>query len=229
MDQRWRDPGPRLPLRRLQGLNPSVEVINSAITGGTASGGNMKAVLQTRVMGGDPPESFQIHLGHELLDSYVAAGKMEPLDFLYNDEGYAKVFPKGLIDIASARASRTRCRSTSTAPTSSGTTSRCSRTSARTRPRRPGTSSSLLGDKLKAKGVCRSRARRERARSRAPALRVDAPGQVLLRPRRLPRPLRRHDELERPEDEGHARVSSSSSSRTSTPTSRASAGATSTT
>ena len=83
-------------------LDPAIKIVNSAITGGTASGGNMKAVLQTRVMGGDPPESFQIHLGHELLDSYVAAGKMEPLDSLYNDEGYPKVFPQMLINIASA-------------------------------------------------------------------------------------------------------------------------------
>jgi len=82
-------------------LNPQCEIVNSAITGGTASGGNMKAVLQTRMMGGDPPESFQIHLGHELFDSYVVAGKMEPLDTLYADEGYDKVFPKMLIELAS--------------------------------------------------------------------------------------------------------------------------------
>jgi glucose/mannose transport system substrate-binding protein len=82
-------------------LNPQAEVINSAITGGTASGGNMKAVLQTRMMGGDPPESFQIHLGHELIDNHVVADRMEPLDELYASEGWDKVFPKGLIEIAS--------------------------------------------------------------------------------------------------------------------------------
>jgi glucose/mannose transport system substrate-binding protein len=82
-------------------LNPQSEIINSAITGGTASGGNMKAVLQTRMMGGDAPESFQIHLGHELIDNHVIAGRMEPLDELYASEGWDKVFPKGLIDIAS--------------------------------------------------------------------------------------------------------------------------------
>jgi glucose/mannose transport system substrate-binding protein len=82
-------------------LNPAVEVVNSAITGGTASGGNMKAVLQTRMMGGDPPESFQIHLGHELIDNHVVANRMEPLDALYKDEGFDKAFPKGVIDIAS--------------------------------------------------------------------------------------------------------------------------------
>ena len=52
---------------------PDVEVVNAAIAGGTSSGGDMKAVLQTRMMGGDPPESFQVHLGGELLGSYVAA------------------------------------------------------------------------------------------------------------------------------------------------------------
>jgi glucose/mannose transport system substrate-binding protein len=82
-------------------LNPQVEVINSAMTGGTASGGNMKAVLQTRMLGGDPPESFQIHLGHELIDNHVIAGRMEPLDELYASEGWDKIFPKGLIEIAS--------------------------------------------------------------------------------------------------------------------------------
>jgi len=82
-------------------LNPQSEVINSAITGGTASGGNMKAVLQTRMMGGDAPESFQLHLGHELIDNHVIAGRMEPLDELYASEGWDKVFPKGLIEIAS--------------------------------------------------------------------------------------------------------------------------------
>ena len=81
---------------------PDVEVINAAIAGGSSSGGDMKVVLQTRMMGGDPPESFQIHLGGELLDgSYVSADKMEPLDFLYKEEGWDKVFPKQLIDIAS--------------------------------------------------------------------------------------------------------------------------------
>ncbi len=82
-------------------LNPSVEIVNSAITGGTASGGNMKAVLQTRMMGGDPPESFQIHLGHELIDNHVVAGRMEPLDTFYKDQGLDKVFPQRLTDIAS--------------------------------------------------------------------------------------------------------------------------------
>ncbi len=80
---------------------PGIEIVNAAIAGGTSSGGDMKAVLQTRMMGGDPPESFQVHLGGELLGSYVAADRMEPLDFLYKEEGWDKVFPPQLIGIAS--------------------------------------------------------------------------------------------------------------------------------
>jgi len=82
-------------------LYPDVEIINAALAGGTGQGGDMKALLETRMMGGDPPESFQVHLGRELIDSHVIAGRMEPLDDLYASEGYNDVFPKDLLDIAS--------------------------------------------------------------------------------------------------------------------------------
>ncbi|MEZ4835206.1 MAG: ABC transporter substrate-binding protein [Caldilineaceae bacterium] len=61
----------------------------------------MKALLETRMMGGQPPESFQVHLGRELIDSHVVADRMEPLDWLYEEEGWNEVFPQDLIDIAS--------------------------------------------------------------------------------------------------------------------------------
>lgn len=80
---------------------PKVEIINSAIAGGTSSGGDMKAVLQTRMMGGNPPDSFQVHLGGELSDPYLVNNLMEPIDAFYQEQGYNKVFPKSLIDIAS--------------------------------------------------------------------------------------------------------------------------------
>lgn len=80
---------------------PKVEIVNAALAGGSSSGGDMKALLQTRMMGGDPPESFQVHLGGELFDPYVVNNQMEPLDFLYKEEGWDKVMPKGWIDTAS--------------------------------------------------------------------------------------------------------------------------------
>jgi len=61
----------------------------------------MKAVLQTRMLAGNPPDSFQVHLGHELIDSHVKADRMEPLDDLYASEGYNDVFPKDLLAISS--------------------------------------------------------------------------------------------------------------------------------
>lgn len=64
---------------------PKIEVVNSAISsaGSSSSGGDMKAVLQTRMMGGDPPESFQVHLGGELQDPYLVNNLLEPVDSIY--------------------------------------------------------------------------------------------------------------------------------------------------
>ena len=80
---------------------PDVEIQNAALAGGAGQGGNMKALLETRMMGGEPPDSFQVHLGRELIDSHVIPGRMEPLDWLYEEEGYYDVFPQELVDIAS--------------------------------------------------------------------------------------------------------------------------------
>ena len=60
-----------------------------------------KAVLATRMRGGNPPDSFQVHAGHELIDSWVMAGKMEPITFVFKDNGWLGSFPRGLIDIIS--------------------------------------------------------------------------------------------------------------------------------
>ncbi|MEZ4710867.1 MAG: ABC transporter substrate-binding protein [Caldilineaceae bacterium] len=80
---------------------PDVEIVNAALAGGAGQGGNMKALLETRMIGGEPPDSFQVHLGRELIDSHVVPERMEQLDFLYEEEGLNEVFPQDLIDIAS--------------------------------------------------------------------------------------------------------------------------------
>ena len=51
--------------------NAGVEIINATVAGG--AGTNAKAVLQTRLAGGQPPDSWQVHAGREAL-SYVNAG-----------------------------------------------------------------------------------------------------------------------------------------------------------
>jgi len=80
---------------------PDVEIVNAALTGGAGQGGNMKALLETRMQGGQPPDSFQVHLGRELIDSHVVPDRMESLEWLYEEEGLNDVFPKDLIAIAS--------------------------------------------------------------------------------------------------------------------------------
>jgi glucose/mannose transport system substrate-binding protein len=99
----WTSPGEVEALDALykvyKDANPKIEVINAAISGGTGAGGNAKAALKTRMLGNNPPDSFQVHLGRELIDTHVTANKMDPVDDLYKSEGWDKVFPKSLIDI----------------------------------------------------------------------------------------------------------------------------------
>lgn len=74
--------------------NPNTEFINAAVAGG--AGVNAKAVLASRLEANNPPDSFQAHAGMEL-DGYVRTGKLEDLTFLYQEEGWDKVFPADLI------------------------------------------------------------------------------------------------------------------------------------
>lgn len=76
-----------------------VNIIDATVAGG--AGFNARQVLTTRMLGGDPPGSFQVHMGHELTDTWVTTGKMEPLDDLFAEEGWNDVFPQGVLDIIS--------------------------------------------------------------------------------------------------------------------------------
>lgn len=76
---------------------PGVEIINATVAGG--GGSAARPVLQARLAGGNPPDSWQTHPGWELLGQYVAAGYCEPINDIYKSEGWDKVVPKGLIDI----------------------------------------------------------------------------------------------------------------------------------
>jgi glucose/mannose transport system substrate-binding protein len=78
---------------------PDIEVINAAVAGG--AGTNAKAVLASRMQGGDPPSAFQVHGGAELNTGWVAAAKVSPLNDLYDKEGWKDKFPKDLIEMVS--------------------------------------------------------------------------------------------------------------------------------
>ncbi len=95
------DEGPALEalIERFQELHPGIEVINATVTGG--SGVNARAVLKTRMLGGDPPDSFQVHAGQELIGTWVVADRMEDLTFLYEEMGWFENYPQGLIEASS--------------------------------------------------------------------------------------------------------------------------------
>jgi glucose/mannose transport system substrate-binding protein len=95
------DEGPALEalLKLYKTKYPDVEVTNATVSGG--SGTNARAVLKTRMLGGDPPDSFQVHAGQELIGTHVVAGRMEPLTALFKSEGWTEKMPKDLIDLLS--------------------------------------------------------------------------------------------------------------------------------
>ena len=75
--------------------NPGVEFVNAAVSGG--AGSNAKAILASRLLANDPPDSYQRHAGLELEDD-VRSGKVRDLTDLYDRQGWRTVFPQGLLD-----------------------------------------------------------------------------------------------------------------------------------
>lgn len=78
---------------------PDIEFINAAVAGG--AGTNARAVLATRLQAGDAPDSWQGHAGQELIGTYVAAGQLEPVNFLFEENGWLDVMPETLIPLIS--------------------------------------------------------------------------------------------------------------------------------
>lgn len=99
----WTGAGEEDGLKALLALfeekHPDIPIENAAVAGG--AGTNAKAVLASRMQGDDPPATFQVHGGAELNEGWVAAGKMEPLNDFYQEEGLNDKFPQDLIDMVS--------------------------------------------------------------------------------------------------------------------------------
>jgi glucose/mannose transport system substrate-binding protein len=95
----WTGPGEEEGLAAMvgqfQASNPGVEFVNGAVSGG--AGSNAKAILASRLLANDPPDSYQRHAGLELEDD-VRSGKVQDLTGLYDREGWRAVLPKGLLD-----------------------------------------------------------------------------------------------------------------------------------
>ncbi len=80
-----------------KGLSASTEIINATVAGG--GGSAARGVLQTRLAGGDPPDTWQVHPGFELLGQYVDPGYVDPITDLYASENWNDVMPQGLVDL----------------------------------------------------------------------------------------------------------------------------------
>jgi glucose/mannose transport system substrate-binding protein len=78
---------------------PDIEFINAAVA--SDPGTNVGAVLATRLQAGKPPDSWQVRTGQELMSTYVASGQIEPLNDLYEEEGWLDVMPEMLIRLIS--------------------------------------------------------------------------------------------------------------------------------
>lgn len=85
-------------IARFAELYPDVTIVNSAVAGG--SGVNARAVLATRIQADDPPGTFQVHAGSAIINLY-GAEKMEPLNFLFEENGWMEQYPEDLLRLIS--------------------------------------------------------------------------------------------------------------------------------
>ena len=100
----WTTGGESTGLQKLfdtfNAANPTLCAYNAAIAGG--AGTVAQARVKAEVLAGLPPDTFQVHMGHELLDQYVnvpAPGPyMAPLDTSVIDPAN---FPAGVVKIVS--------------------------------------------------------------------------------------------------------------------------------
>src|SRR5580704_16185726 len=79
--------------------NPGVEIVNATVAGGNGSAA--LPVLQARLLGGNPPDTWQTHPRSELFNRYVAGGKCKQVTQLYASEWWRKVVPAQLVNLMS--------------------------------------------------------------------------------------------------------------------------------
>jgi glucose/mannose transport system substrate-binding protein len=75
---------------------PDVEIVNATVAGG--AGYVFRPVLKTRIIAGDPPDTFQLHAGLEV-EGYDPETYLEPLDDIYASEGLEEAFPADLLTL----------------------------------------------------------------------------------------------------------------------------------
>ncbi|WP_084960134.1 ABC transporter substrate-binding protein [Thermoactinospora rubra] len=95
----WTGPGEADGLKAMvqifQKQYPNYQFFDAAVAGG--SGDKAKALLKTKLDGNQPPDTFQGHAGAEL-QGYIQDGKLEELNFLYDELKLRDVFPSQLVE-----------------------------------------------------------------------------------------------------------------------------------
>jgi glucose/mannose transport system substrate-binding protein len=78
-------------------VHPNMKVTNSVVAGG--GGDQFKAVLVSRMRGGDPPDTFLVQPGGSLIETWVKTDYMEPITDLFEEEGWVDVMPSNMLDL----------------------------------------------------------------------------------------------------------------------------------
>ena len=78
---------------------PDIDIINASIAGG--GGSAARPVLQTRLIGGNPPDTWQTHHGAEIQTQYIGPGFTESLHDLYLEEDWYELFAPDLLQTVS--------------------------------------------------------------------------------------------------------------------------------
>jgi glucose/mannose transport system substrate-binding protein len=98
----WTAPGEReaadAMFAAMNDAYPEVEIVENPVPGG--GGVSHRVVLQSKIIAGVPPDTFQT-LGGAELKNYVDSGVLQPLDDLYAELGYADVIPGPLLKAVS--------------------------------------------------------------------------------------------------------------------------------
>ncbi len=89
-------------VQKFDALYPDVAVVNATAT--LDPGSDPRAALRTRMLVGDPPDSFESRGGQNLIDTWVIADRLENVKGFYRAQGWTSVFPRDLVALLSTRA-----------------------------------------------------------------------------------------------------------------------------
>ncbi|GAA0376190.1 extracellular solute-binding protein [Microbispora corallina] len=95
----WTGPGESDGLKAMRQIfakqYPQFTFFDAAVAGG--SGDQARALLSSKLQANQPPDTFQGHAGAEL-QGYIKGGKLESLNFLYDELKLRDVLPQQLVD-----------------------------------------------------------------------------------------------------------------------------------